>query len=854
MPSEDDIPHHREVREQNTQRLETREAIEFIEKNEDSAQSMEKSVEKTESIAEMEENNREAMAEQDAALEKKEDMEKGEAMAAALPRSVILHVDLDCFYAAVEQVRLGIPPEKPLAVQQWEGLIAVNYPARAAGVVRHDRVSEALRKCPDLYLVHVETVGNVEGTAAAASRGSAKVSLERYRQASRCVFEIFHQHADICERASIDEAYIDVTRQVETLVEQGCNWDNELRRLLGDQRMTERLLSSEEKPGMVVEKGSLKTSDAVDRRLLAGAVIAERIRVDVRTKLGYTCSVGIATNKLLAKIASARNKPDQQTLILPSAIADLMDTLPLKKVKLLGGKIGQELFDKWGCTTAGEAQKVPLQSLLTLCGDRLGHYVFRAIRGIQEDKVQEKQIPKSMLAAKSFETTQDLAVIRKWLGILAEELSIRILQDTRENHRQPHNLQLYYRCGLSRQTGDHSKSCPMPHAILQLLSSLCLSSSKIEYQQPKSEPTDAFQEPEKKSILQPVPPFVEDNVHHALKIRSDFVEENNSRIGSSVLGSGNEVDEASIGMAKDMAKLLQESSLNLFQRIEGAFPCTRLAIAASGFQDIPLQRPYSIQHFFNNAFRGRKAASLKSSSTAQNLVVENLPEQRPRGLLRYMNSNSSDSKHPHNLHSSDSNNREEYSQIGNGTGSSHISNSITHWEEADNCKGLVIQETCLLKAASHSSHSEKSDTKCEALELCCQELHSQLEQASTSDVIDRIPTNCAMLNGVESSRVHNDGSTELQSTGGISFADGEQQVDLRSINVEEQRRILEGIHGARPDSKGNINGIHKRHAALQERHVTKQIKFTSPKPGQMALSKYFHIVDNSSGGQFSSDN
>lgn len=46
----------------------------------------------------------------------------------------------------VEHVRLGIPTEVPLAVQQWEGCIAVNYAARAAGIVRHERVSEALRK------------------------------------------------------------------------------------------------------------------------------------------------------------------------------------------------------------------------------------------------------------------------------------------------------------------------------------------------------------------------------------------------------------------------------------------------------------------------------------------------------------------------------------------------------------------------------------------------------------------------------------------------------------------------------------------------------------------------------------
>ncbi|MCO5562883.1 hypothetical protein L7F22_016519 [Adiantum nelumboides] len=170
--------------------------------------------------------------------------------------SVILHVDLDCFYAAVEHARLGIPPEKPLAVQQWEGLIAVNYAARAAGIVRHDRVADALRKCPDLQLVHVETIGNDKGDGVAARRDTSKVSLERYRQASKCVFNIFHQFADICERASIDEAYMDVTRKVETFMTKGCNWDQEVERLLGN---------AEGKAGMVVESGSFDLCDPVNR-------------------------------------------------------------------------------------------------------------------------------------------------------------------------------------------------------------------------------------------------------------------------------------------------------------------------------------------------------------------------------------------------------------------------------------------------------------------------------------------------------------------------------------------------------------------------------------------------------------
>ncbi len=71
----------------------------------------------------------------------------------------IIHLDLDCFYAQVEQKRLSIPAEVPCAVQQWEGLIAINYAARAQGITRHMRVHEAKARCPELVCVHVQTIG-----------------------------------------------------------------------------------------------------------------------------------------------------------------------------------------------------------------------------------------------------------------------------------------------------------------------------------------------------------------------------------------------------------------------------------------------------------------------------------------------------------------------------------------------------------------------------------------------------------------------------------------------------------------------------------------------------------------------
>eukprot|EP00892_Ulva_mutabilis_P007317 jgi/Ulvmu1/4958/UM207_0002.1 len=141
----------------------------------------------------------------------------------ATPNRVVVHVDLDCFYCQVEQKRLGIPRSQPCAVQQWQGLIAVNYAARAAGVTRHMRVQEAVTACPELQCIHVEVLdenGSIDESAipsgqaagnqqeiAASRRG--KACLERYRRASGEILAIFKRMfpTSILEKASIDEAY-----------------------------------------------------------------------------------------------------------------------------------------------------------------------------------------------------------------------------------------------------------------------------------------------------------------------------------------------------------------------------------------------------------------------------------------------------------------------------------------------------------------------------------------------------------------------------------------------------------------------------------------------------------------------
>ncbi|KAI9066352.1 DNA/RNA polymerase [Trametes sanguinea] len=73
------------------------------------------------------------------------------------PLRVIALCDSDAFYAACEQVRLGIDPALPLVVQQWDSRIAVNYPARKYGISRMNKIRDAKKRCPNLVVVHVAT-------------------------------------------------------------------------------------------------------------------------------------------------------------------------------------------------------------------------------------------------------------------------------------------------------------------------------------------------------------------------------------------------------------------------------------------------------------------------------------------------------------------------------------------------------------------------------------------------------------------------------------------------------------------------------------------------------------------------
>ncbi|KDN34717.1 DNA/RNA polymerase, partial [Tilletiaria anomala UBC 951] len=140
------------------------------------------------------------------------------------PLRVIAHCDVDAAYAQFEAKRLGLDArEVPLAVQQWDGCIAISYPARSFGISRLDTVATALEKCPSLRLVHVATYAEGQDQAEYnmdPRPDTHKVSLDPYRRESKKILAVFKQTCpnSAVEKASIDESYFDLTIEVRKLM------------------------------------------------------------------------------------------------------------------------------------------------------------------------------------------------------------------------------------------------------------------------------------------------------------------------------------------------------------------------------------------------------------------------------------------------------------------------------------------------------------------------------------------------------------------------------------------------------------------------------------------------------------
>ncbi len=282
---------------------------------------------------------------------------------------------MDAFYASVEQRDNPSLRGKPVVVggtPEGRGVVAsASYEARRFGVRSAMSARKAIQLCPGAIFV--------------------RPAFPKYKEASRRIHAIFESVTELVEPLSLDEAYLDVTRNL---------WGESL-----------------------------------------ASRIAGGIRARIFSELGLTASAGVAPNKFLAKLASDLRKPNGLVVIPPERIADFVAALPVEKLWGVGPATARKLH-ALGLITTREIRQCPPQLMEHYFG-RFGGFLSGLARGEDPRPVRPDREPKSRGAETTFsDDTRDLEQLR----VTLRELAAKVAQGLeRSGHRgQTVTLKLRY--------------------------------------------------------------------------------------------------------------------------------------------------------------------------------------------------------------------------------------------------------------------------------------------------------------------------------------------------------------------------------------------------------------------------
>jgi len=275
---------------------------------------------------------------------------------------IILHGDMDSFYAACETRENPALKGKPLLIYIGTGLKNVgmaravvstaSYEARKYGCRSGMSLSQARRKCPNAMLV--------------------LANFALYEAVSEKIMAIFRKHADAVEVGGIDEAYLDVS-----------------------------------------SAGSYAKAEK----------IATDVKTDILKQEKLTCSVGIGPNKLVAKMASDFQKPDGLTIVKPDKVQEFLGQFPVRKLFGVGPKTEAKLKEAFSVETVEQLRKVSKKSLIEIFGNSYGQYLYDSSRGIDDSPLEEHPVPKSFGREVTFEKdTSDRAELESALDVLSKDV------------------------------------------------------------------------------------------------------------------------------------------------------------------------------------------------------------------------------------------------------------------------------------------------------------------------------------------------------------------------------------------------------------------------------------------------
>lgn len=280
------------------------------------------------------------------------------------PRSII-HLDMDAFYASVEQLDHPAYRGKPVVVGadprggSGRGVVAAcSYEARPFGIRSAMPISRAFRACPAAIFV--------------------RPRMSRYVEMSERIFDILRTYTDLMEPLSIDEAFLDVTAS---------------QRLFGP-----------------------------------AAEIGRKMKARIRTELGLVASIGLAPNKFLAKVGSDLGKPDGFVVVAPGGERAFLDPLPICRLWGVGPKTEVRLREM-GFQTIGQIARTSgeaLEEALGQAGRDLWELANGRDDRPVEPEQEAKSIGAEHTFA---EDTADRALLRRTLLTLADRVGHRLRRD-----------------------------------------------------------------------------------------------------------------------------------------------------------------------------------------------------------------------------------------------------------------------------------------------------------------------------------------------------------------------------------------------------------------------------------------
>jgi len=310
------------------------------------------------------------------------------------PRA-ILHLDLDAFFCAVEVLRDPSLEGKPIVVggkSENRGVVAAaSYPARKFGIHSAMPMIEASRRCKDLIII------------------SSKHGM--YKMYSKVIMGIIRAESPIIQQVSIDEAYLDLSDEVDEWIQ------------------------------------------ATD--------IARRIQLRISRDIGLSSSVGIASNKMIAKIASDFQKPKGLTVVPPGTEVQFLAPLAVKKIPGIGPKTNERLA-KYGIYTIADMAVIPEDQLIQRFG-KLGTAMTRWARGIDDRPVHEDHETKSISTERTF--SKNIEDQGELLEIL-EKLCHKVGEQLRKKKFMAATISIKMRYGdFTTFTRQHTSSEPLDDGV-----------------------------------------------------------------------------------------------------------------------------------------------------------------------------------------------------------------------------------------------------------------------------------------------------------------------------------------------------------------------------------------------------